>query len=99
MPGSVSLKRAVGSQAVDQSQTRNKRNDRLAEGHERVAGAIMVLRMEEYTAPPPSKCHGISLGNHLVCARNRPYGQHLLLSASRILCKNLSAQEHLTVGI
>ena len=36
--------RAAGSQAVDQSSARNKRDGRLAEGHERVAGAIMVLR-------------------------------------------------------
>jgi len=44
MPGAVLL---VGrrSRAVDQSSTRNKRNDRLAEGHERVAGTVMVLRM------------------------------------------------------
>ena len=43
MPGAVLL---VGrrSQAVDQSSARNKRNDRLAEGHERVAGTVMVLR-------------------------------------------------------
>jgi hypothetical protein len=36
---------AAVSRAVDQSSTRNKRNDRLAEGHDRVAGAAMVLRM------------------------------------------------------
>ena len=40
----VSLMWAAGSQAVDQSSARNKRDDRLAEGHERVAGAVMVLR-------------------------------------------------------
>ena len=41
--------RAAVPRAVDQSSRRNKRNDRLAEGHERVAGAVMVLRM--YRAP------------------------------------------------
>jgi hypothetical protein len=41
--------RAAVPRAVDQSSRRNKRNDRLAEGHERVAGAVMVLRM--YGAP------------------------------------------------
>src|SRR5207253_9649617 len=35
---------AAVSRAVDQSSARNKRNDRLAEGHDRVAGAAMVLR-------------------------------------------------------
>jgi len=45
MPGAVSFWWAAGSQAVDQSSTRNKRDDRLAEGHERVAGTVMVLRM------------------------------------------------------
>ena len=36
---------AAVSRAVDQSSTRNKRDDRLAEGHACVAGAAMVLRM------------------------------------------------------
>jgi len=44
MPGAVSIGWAPGPRAVDQSSTRNKRNDRLAEGHERVAGTVMVLR-------------------------------------------------------
>ena len=42
---------AAVSRAVDQSSTRNKRNDRLAEGHDRVAGAAMVLRMLSDRAP------------------------------------------------
>jgi hypothetical protein len=37
--------RTAGPQAVDQSPARNKRNDRLAEGHERVAGTVTMLRM------------------------------------------------------
>jgi hypothetical protein len=37
--------KAAGSRAVDQSSARNKRDDRLAEGHERVAGTVMVLRL------------------------------------------------------
>jgi len=39
------------SRAVDQSSTRNKRDGRLAEGHERVAETVMVLRMVEACAP------------------------------------------------
>jgi hypothetical protein len=40
----VALKWAAVSRTVDQSQTRNKRNDQLAEGHACVAGADVVLR-------------------------------------------------------
>src|SRR5687767_1955268 len=43
--------RAAVSQAVDQSSTRNKRNDRLAEGHDRVAGTDMVLRIPQTLRP------------------------------------------------
>src|SRR6476646_3204902 len=35
---------AAKSRAVDQSSARNKRDGRLAKGHERVAGTVMVLR-------------------------------------------------------
>jgi hypothetical protein len=48
---------AAVSQAVDQSSRRNKRNDRLAKGHDRVAGAGMVLRTASYTAPLGGGCH------------------------------------------
>ena len=41
---------AAVSRAVDQSSTRNKRNDRLAEGHDRVAGAGTVLRERKQCA-------------------------------------------------
>jgi hypothetical protein len=43
MPGAV-LVFTARSRAVDQSSGRNKRDDRLAKGHERVAGTVMVLR-------------------------------------------------------
>jgi hypothetical protein len=49
--------RAAVSQAVDQSSTRNKRNDRLAEGHDRVAGTDMVLRIHSDPAPLHAACH------------------------------------------
>ena len=49
MPGAISLMWAAVSQAVDQSSARNKRDGRLAKGHERVAGTVMVLRSVEYT--------------------------------------------------
>jgi hypothetical protein len=52
MAGAVFFGWAAGSRAVDQSSTRNKRNDRLAEGHERVAGAVMVLRMDRAPSIP-----------------------------------------------
>jgi hypothetical protein len=42
---------AAGSRAVDQSSARNKRNDRLAEGHERVAETVMMLRMPSTVRP------------------------------------------------
>ena len=46
MPGGgQSLVWAARSRAVDQSSGRNKRDDRLAEGHERVAGTVKVLRV------------------------------------------------------
>ena len=45
------------SRAVDQSLTRNKRNDRLAEGHDRLAGAGMVLRSLSDRAPLIGACH------------------------------------------
>jgi hypothetical protein len=51
MPGAVSIGGAAGSRAVDQSSTRNKRDDRLAEGHERVAGTVMVLRCPRTLRP------------------------------------------------
>ena len=43
-------------------QTRNKGDDRLAEGHERVAGTVMVLRTFSDRAPFPRGCHGVYLG-------------------------------------
>jgi hypothetical protein len=49
---------AAVSRSVDQSSTRNKRNDRLAEGHACVAGAAMVLRMLSDRAPLIGDCHG-----------------------------------------
>ena len=53
---------AAVSRAVDQSSTRNKRNDRLAEGHGCVAGAAMVLRMLSDRAPLIGQCHYIIAG-------------------------------------
>jgi hypothetical protein len=52
---------AAVSRAVDQSSRRNKRNDRLAEGHDRVAGAFMVLRTFSDPAPGISTCHCLFL--------------------------------------
>jgi hypothetical protein len=38
------MSRTTVSRVVNQSSTHYKRNDRLAEGHDRIAGASMVLR-------------------------------------------------------
>jgi len=64
MPGAVSFWWAAGSQAVDQSSTRNKRNDRLAEGHERVASTVMVLRMPQTMRP---KAEDVTVYNRAPC--------------------------------
>jgi hypothetical protein len=58
------------SRAVDQSSARNKRDGRLAEGHERVAGTVMVLRTILYRAPFVRRCHGLYLRCTLVTERN-----------------------------
>jgi hypothetical protein len=53
----VSFRWAAVSPAVDQSLTRNKRNDRLVKGHDRVARADMVLRTISDIAPLTAACH------------------------------------------
>jgi hypothetical protein len=50
---------AAVSQAAGQSSRRNKRNDRLAEGHDRVAGTDMVLRTTSDRGPLIGRCHDI----------------------------------------
>jgi hypothetical protein len=53
----VSLRWAAVSRAVDQSSLHNKRNDRLAEGHDRLAGAAMMLCMHSDRALLIGVCH------------------------------------------
>ena len=45
MPGTVLFGGPQGPEPSINPRRRNKRNDRQAEGHERVAGTVMVLRI------------------------------------------------------
>jgi|SoiMethySBSTD1v2_1073268.scaffolds.fasta_scaffold308115_1 hypothetical protein len=58
---SLSFMRAAEPQVVDQSSARNKRDNRLAGGHERVAGTVMVLRKVSHHAPFLGQCHCLHL--------------------------------------